>query len=655
LPEETEQTAGERGRRLAAIMFTDMVGYTALTQSNESLALEVLERHNRLLRPLFPKYGGKEIKTIGDSFLVEFGSALDATRCAIEIQKYLHEYNVSALEDSEIKLRIGIHLGDVIQRNGDIFGDAVNIASRIQPTADPEGVCVSEQVFAQIHNKLSYSFQPLHHTQLKDVAYPTKLYKIVMPWEAKNIGRKQHMQTVFDRKRIAVLPFSNISPDPNDEYFADGMTEEMISTLSNIQGLNVISRTSVLHYRNAGKRASEISQELGAGTLMEGSVRKSANKVRITVQLIDAKEDRHLWSEKYDRELGDVFTIQSEIAQQVARALRAGLLSSAEDRIRKGNTRSTKAHTEFLKGRYHMNRATNEEWFQATEYLGKAIQEDPNYALAYAALSECYTYLAGTALGEREGFEKAKQFALKAIELDDKLAEGHASLAMVALQHDWDWVKTENEFRRAIKLNPSYSTAHMWYGIYLALAQESEQGISELRLAEDLDPLSPFIKLNLAVTYYNARRNEEAKAKLEELNELEKENHLACMALGLVYLRESKFDDALKELNKAVALGGTPIVLGALGYAQAISGKKKEALETLAKLSALESPGTSHATEAAMIHLGLGEMDRALESLERAFQQRESWLILSHGFPIFEALATDQRYLKLVQKMGLSR
>src|SRR5579859_4882784 len=237
-------------------MFTDIVGYTALNQSDEAQALEVLDRHDKLLRPFFLKFNGREVKTIGDSFLVEFDSALDATLCAIEIQKFLHDYNISTREDWKIKLRIGIHLGDVVRKGKDILGDAVNIASRIQPLADPEGICLSEQVFDQVHNKIDYPLQRLEGPKLKNVAYATDLYNIVMPWDRETTSIRpmqssELRQIELDPLRIAILPFTSMSPDPNDDYFADGMTEELISKISLVRELSVISRTSVMSYKKS--------------------------------------------------------------------------------------------------------------------------------------------------------------------------------------------------------------------------------------------------------------------------------------------------------------------------------------------------------------------------------------------------------------------
>ena len=243
-------------RRLAAIMFTDMVGFKALTQSDEAQSLAVLERHNKLLRPIFPRFRGREVKTIGDSFLVEFGSALDATNCAVEVQRFLHDYNISSRDEWKITLRIGVHLGDVVRSGGDILGDAVNIASRLQPLADPEGVCISEQVYDQVRNKLPQALVKLEPRDLKGIGFPVDVYKVVMPWERAAAGSRSEQ----DRNRVAVLPFANMSPDPDDEYFADGMTEELIDRLAQVKGLEVIARTSVMSFKGEKKKASDIAK-----------------------------------------------------------------------------------------------------------------------------------------------------------------------------------------------------------------------------------------------------------------------------------------------------------------------------------------------------------------------------------------------------------
>jgi adenylate cyclase len=368
-------------------MFTDMVGYTALTQSNESLAIEILDRHNRLLRPFFPKFHGKEVKSIGDSFLVEFESALDALNCAIEIQSYLHDYNFSSRESWKISLRIGIHLGDVIHRADDVLGDAVNIASRIEPMAEPECICISEQVYDQVRNKVSQSLVELGPKDLKNVSFPVTVYGVVMPWEKHGASAEGASLPV---NRIAVLPFANISPDPQDEYFADGMTEELISTMSKVSGLKVIARTSVSGYKGGKKRIDEVARELGVSTVLEGSVRKAGDRLRITVQLINAQTSDHLWAESYDRELKDVFEIQSDIAKTVVNSLEVRLLSSEKKDIEKRPTGNLKAYQLYLRGRYYLNRETREDYSKALDLLKEAIRLDPEFALAYAGISDYY-------------------------------------------------------------------------------------------------------------------------------------------------------------------------------------------------------------------------------------------------------------------------
>lgn len=381
--------AGER--KLAAIMFTDIVGYAALTQSDEARALDVLERHNKLLRPIFPKHNGREIKTMGDAFLVEFDSALDGTQCAVEIQEFLHDYNVSSRDDWKIKLRIGIHLGDVVHKSNDVLGDAVNIASRIQPLADPEGICISEQVYDQVHNKTTLSLERLEHSDLKNIRFATEVYKIILPWEK---DRKDSPErTRLDKRRIAVLPFDNISPNPNDAYFSDGMTEELISTISKIRGLQVIARTSVIRYKNANKGIDEIGRELEVGSVLEGSVRMSGDRLRVTTQLIDARTSNHVWSDSYDRRLDDVFAIQSDIAKRVADVLQVRLVKDEEKRVESKATESLDAYTLYMKAAQKMFDRTPAGIKDAIHLFELATEKDSRFALAYTGLAACYLVL----------------------------------------------------------------------------------------------------------------------------------------------------------------------------------------------------------------------------------------------------------------------
>jgi len=412
-------------RRLAAIMFTDFVGFTALGQANEELALQLLEEHRGLVRPIIAKHGGVEVKTMGDAFLVEYPSALEAVRCAIEIQRAIHERNSDLPRERQVQLRIGVHLGDVIHNRGDILGDAVNVSSRIEPLASPEGVCISEQVHDQVRNKMGLQFEKLEGKTLKNVSLPLDIYRIVMPWEA-----KEQQEPSLEPRRIAVLPLKNMSPDPNDEYFADGMTEELITALSSIRELTVIARTSVMQYKDAPKRIADIGRELSVGSLIEGSVRKSGNKVRITVQLIDARNEGHLWAQSYDKELDDVFVVQSEVAQKVSDALKVKLVEADVRRIKRGATKNADAYNAYLKGMFYWNKRTPDALKKAAELFQESIGLDPTFALGYAGVAQAYNVMAANHYDDPETyFTKSKDYALKALSLDDDLAEAHTVLA----------------------------------------------------------------------------------------------------------------------------------------------------------------------------------------------------------------------------------
>ncbi|MCI4352342.1 MAG: adenylate/guanylate cyclase domain-containing protein [Thermoplasmata archaeon] len=315
----------EGARRLAAIMFTDIVGFTAITQRDEVVAVRLLEEHRSLLRPLFALHGGRVIKTMGDGFLVEFPSALESVLCAQKIQAMLGLRSSSIEPQERIALRIGIHVGEIIDQGDDIVGDAVNVASRFEPLAEPGGICVSEQVLDQIRNKLPVSWQDLVTPSLKNAEFPIRAYHLHALAEGATFPSSPRDTGSY--VRLAVLPFASLSSDPDDEFFADGLTEELISLLSRGTVLRVVARTSVMQYKGVRKGIREIGRELSVGSILEGSVRRSANTIRIAVQLIDARTEDHLWVSRFDRELTDIFATQDEIAQSVSKVLQGKLVA----------------------------------------------------------------------------------------------------------------------------------------------------------------------------------------------------------------------------------------------------------------------------------------------------------------------------------------
>jgi adenylate cyclase len=543
---------GER-RELAAIMFSDMVAFTALNQTDEALALEVLERHNKLVRPFFPKFDGREIKTIGDSFLVEFNSALDATRCAIEIQKLLHDYNASSPDTWKIKLRIGIHLGDVVRKGRDILGDAVNIASRIEGLAGAEGVCVSQQVYDQVHNKLESRLEKLEQAQLKNVSFATNVYKVVMPWEEKPPSETKEVEAkpLLDPLRIAVLPFASMSPDPNDEYFADGMTEELISTISKISELQVIARTSVLRYKGSEKSIDEIGKELKVGSVLEGSVRKAGEKLRITAQLIEVESDRHIWSETYDRKFDDIFEIQSNISTMVAEALRIRLLPKETDRIRAVPTGDMGAYVLYVKGLLAGSDRSKKGLEEARELFRKSISLDSSFAKAYAALADSYVLLSYYAyVPPGEAYPRAKSIALQALELDPELSEAHSSLASVLENYEWNLAEAGKEYELSLELNPSYARARHLYALHLWALGNVEGAVEQIELAYRADPLSDIIGAVSGLLHLIAGQSERGVKELRDVLERTPDYSIALVWLAFHYLENGREGEAIETIGR---------------------------------------------------------------------------------------------------------
>lgn len=642
----------ESERRLAAIMFTDMVGYTSLTQRSEDRAMKVLDDHRRVVRPLFQKHNGREVKTMGDAFLVEFPSPLEAVRCAYEIQESFHELNASRPEDGRVMLRIGIHLGDVIHSQDDVYGDAVNVASRIQPLALPGGVCISEQVYDSVRRKFELPFESMGRKELKNVEEPTEVFRLVLPWE-----RAGKEEAPTEPSRVAVLPFANISPDPNDSFFADGVTEELITSLSAVRGLTVIARTSVMKYRNSEKGASEVGKELNAGTLVEGSVRKAANRVRITVQLIDAPTEGHLWAQNYDRELNDIFAIQSEIAESVAKQLKVQLLDSEKQRLASRKMVDTEAYTLYLHGRQHWNIRSKESIEKAIVYFEQAIIRDEKFALGYSGLADCYAVMGRNGLSEfGPSFQKAKEFATRALSIDPDLAEAHATLANILHYYDHDWKGSEAEFKKAIQLNPSYSTSHQWYAHLLYQQRRLDEGEAELATALQLDPFSIAINQNLGGGYYYKGEFDKAIAQFKKVALMDPKYAQAYLGPpGLIpaYMRKGLHDEAMLELSGLGRIwsGQTQEKLWR-AYVQAAMGKV-EARGYLEEVEANYQAYNVSPYAMALVRFLIGDNDKGFEWLQAALEAHDGSLNLAAVDYELEGARDDPRYKEIIRTIGL--
>lgn len=636
-------------RRLAAIMYTDLVGYATLAQSDEKLALDVLKKHREMMRPILQKHGGTEVKTMGDAFLVEFRSALEAVECAIEMQDMIRESGAEP-EEGKTNLRIGIHVGDVVHEGGDILGDAVNIASRIEPLAVNGGVCISEQVFDQVRNKLDLPLEKVGTKVLKNVKYPVDVYRIVLRQEGSgsDAGR-------LDLNRIAVLPFVNMSPDPQDEFFADGLTEELIGRLSQVRGLEVIARTSVMSYKKKDKKAAEIGNELKAGALVEGSVRRAGNRVRVTAQLIDSNTEGHLWSSNYDRDLQDIFGVQSDIAERVAESLRVQLLPIERKAIEKSPTSSTEAHILYLKGRYYWNERTPKSAKLAAEYFERAIKEDPSFAPAYVGLADSYTIMSDQGVMKPiEAGREIKILSEKALGLDPTLAEAHASLGNVLSYVFWDFRRAEQEFRRSIDLNPAYPTARQWYGKFLSFMARYDESVEQHAKALQLDPFSLIININYAEGLAEAGRYREAVEQGLKTVALDPNFAIGHFEFGIIYAGGGEYDKAESELKKTLEIiPGFAAGHSILAYNYGLAGRKEDGEREFSKLKEMASTRYVDPADLGIADFGLGHEDEAFNQLEQAYQERSSWLLYFKAFPAFERLRKDPRFVRILMEMGL--
>ena len=646
MPPETEEE-----RRLAAIMFTDTVGFTNLGQKNEALMMELLNEQRSIVRPFFGANRGREIKTTGDGFLVEFQSALDAVRCALAIQGALKEENSRRQEEKRIVIRIGIHLGDVIHTGDDVAGDAVNIASRIEPIAPPGGISVTSQVYGSVVNKVDCQFESMGTPALKNVATPVEVYRVLgygqpasMPAPARGTPPKD---------RIAVLPFTNISPDPADEYFADGITEEMISSVSRTKGLRVIARTSVVKYKGTNKSVSEIGRELNVGSVLEGSVRKVGDKIRISVQLVETSNEETEWSQDYDRKIEDVFAIQSDVATKVTEALKERVLGiGASEQL--ATTSNTEAYVDYLRGRQSWNMRNEDGLKKAIGFFEKALKADPNYAKAYTGLADSYATLALLEfMPPHDAYPRAKEAVAKALSLEPTLAEAHTSLGLIKFQYDWDWQGAEEELREAIAINPSYAAAHHFFADYLKAMGRFDEALSEIEKAQDLDPLSLAINTGVGHVLYLSRQYDRAIEQYKRAVDLDPNFMATHVWFGRPYLQKGMYAESISELETAVRLSGeSTLALGMLGHGFASAGQKEKALEVLRKLNERAKTRYVPSYWVAVVYNGLKDRTETVAWLKKAYEERSSWLVWTNVEPRFDWLRGDEEFSTLMKAMN---
>jgi adenylate cyclase len=686
-------------RKLAAIMFTDMVGYSALAQRDDKLALELLEEHRELLRKIFAEFNGAEIKTIGDGFLVEFNSALEAAQCAIAIQRALAKRNADAPAERQIQVRIGVHIGDVVHRGGDVYGDGVNIASRIEQLAGAGGICVSMDVERQIRNAIETRFEKLAPTELKNISVPMDLFRIVLPWEKKSrlageteirknrksalivilvlvflvlagllvfqlVGRdRRARQSVgsgrpggpslpVPEKSIAVLPFQNLSDDKSTAYFSDGITEEILNALAQIPGLKVAARRSAFQFKGSDLDLQKIGQTLGVAHILEGSLQKAGDQVRINVQLIDVNNGLQAWSEKYDRKLDNVFAVEDEIAKAIATKLRVQLTGGAGQPLVVDSTNNPQAHELYLRG-LALLAARGRGLLEARDSFQKAVDLDPGYAKAWGALAVTEFLLPSYGL---ESFEdavpKAESAAQHALSLDPNTASAYIAVGL-ANGFRSRWPEADQAYRRALVLAPGDAEAVNQYAQFLSSIGQLEPSLREIERAQQLDPLSPIIGVIHSGVLASLHRDAAAEAQIKSVLAAHPDFAAARTWAAIQYIDRKMYPEAEAELRASAKLNGQNEEAKAL-LARGMADRAQRA----AAVSSLEtSPDNAEIRRDpvwyAVYLVSLGERGRALDELEIYAAKRNSafemWL-WNRGF---DPLRDDPRFKAVLAKLAL--
>jgi TolB-like protein/Tfp pilus assembly protein PilF len=629
-------------------MFTDMVESTQLAQRDERSALGLIEEQEKLARPVLASHHGRWVKSTGDGFLAEFSSALDAVECAVEFQGRVRERNRGP-GVVPLRIRVGVHLGDVQRRAGDIFGDAVNVAARVESAAEAGGICISGPVYDLVRNKVSYALEAMGAQTLKGVAEPVELYRVAVAVAPGKSGPPSREPSV---PRLAVLPLTNISPDPKDEYFADGLTEELISVLSKIPGLRVIARTSVIPYKSTPKSVAQIGTELGVGSILEGSVRKAGDRLRISLQLIDAASQEHVWAESYDRQMSDVFAIQTEVAESTAKAIRVELSDRAREFLSRPPTANLQAYDLYLRALLKSDEVTAEAFRDSVALLDESVRLDPQFALAYALLGDRYVQGAGDFLPHHEGFARARSYVTRALEIDPDLSEAHASRANLAMQEEHDWALAGSEFERAVTLNPSNARARMIYATLLRTLGKVEEAERQLWAAAETDPkwwVPRYQLIDLALDRGDLAL---ANERLRQLMGPELPTPMIHLAFALHHAERGRLKEARNEIELAGPATGLMYRI-ARALVLAAADDPGEARALLAELTG-DSPHEFVSVDfITALYVVVGEKEKALDLIESSVREGESGLWLRYKMPMYDPIRDDPRFVAALRSFHL--
>ena len=670
-------------------MFTDIQGYTALMQKDEDRAISMRNRHREVLEAITQQNQGKVLQYFGDGSLSIYNSATEAVQCGIDLQ-------VSFRQDPTIPIRIGIHLGEIIYDQEDIIGEGIGLASQIESLGQPGSVLISDKINHALKNQGSFSTEFLGEFHLQNIAGTQKIYAVNHPGlvvpnldqvterlEKDASGRsragKRSRLVIFGavlisliilsiigtrvwwigpapEKSLAVLPLANLSNDPDQEYFSDGLTTEIINHLAQIEDLKVISRTSIMNYKNSNKSIRQIGNELGVSNILTGSVQKHGDEIRLSAQLTHVETDHNLWAETYDRKLTEIFSIQTDLALNIAKTLEATLYPAELSSDEEDPISDFGAYNSYLRSLHAFESYSAEGYYEAVELLKETIASDPEFAAAYGRLALVYVYLASWAgdLPPQEAKEIALPMAHKALEMDQNLYQAHTALALIHFWFDWNFEEAEIRFKRALEIAPGAANT-IYYQQFLINMGRAEEALELGKRALETDPLHHGIYLETGLSHFFLGQYQEAEDVLKEGLKLNPSILDLHNKLGKVYLNTGRYDEAIDELESGLDLSSVrpPSMLAYLAIAQSRKGQVEAAQEIEEELRQRRSNGEKGiALFLAHIWSGLGDNERALEYLETAYDEHEVDLIWLKVEPQFEDLRDQPRFMAILKGMG---
>ncbi|MEO6489233.1 MAG: adenylate/guanylate cyclase domain-containing protein [Ferruginibacter sp.] len=639
-------------RQLAVVMFTDIVGYTAMMQNDETLALKKLNHFKTAINKEVPGFNGEIIQYYGDGALMIFSNSTDAVCCGSALQE-------NFAVEPVIPVRIGIHLGDILREEGNIFGDCVNVTSRIESMGFPGSVLISASVQQQLKNKSGFKLCSLGEFEFKNVDDPIQIFALMIgdspvPNREDIAGKFREHKSI---RSIAVLPFVNMSNDREQEYFSDGIAEEIINSLSHLKDLDVAGRTSAFQFKEKNIDLREIGKKLGVQCVLEGSVRKQANRLRISAQLIDVENGYHLWSERYDREITDVFAIQDEIAFAITEKLRITLQQKDRAKISKVYTQNTEAYELYLKGRFFMSRR-GISLLQSMQCFQKAIELDPEFALAHSAFADNNLLIATYGLLPPEKvMTVAKKSAEKALELDPGLCQPYCVLGYYYTCCEWNWKEGKNNFLRAIEINPRYAEGHFRYGWnYLACVEGNfDEAEKHGATAIKLEPLSSICYATHSLILHSAGKFTEALEICKTGIELDANSFVCHLNAGSIYLALKQYDDAILSYETAMHLANNRhhFIINALIWVYCLKGDVDKATQLMKELKERSATEYISKTFTGLSAAYLNDIDGSINYLKKAIEDKDPILVmLKHEPWVPVLLENDDRFNELMKQIG---